>query len=98
MGIGLVPSSSISAIIPFQHQSLIDLYALFLATALPILPAVASPFPATDEVVGKAATALKPINVLDFEAATGVQRRAAEDFSNLDLNTQAQLVYGRPGG
>ncbi|KAL8649240.1 MAG: hypothetical protein Q9210_004516 [Variospora velana] len=72
-------------------------YALFLATALPILPALASPFPATDEVVGKAATALKPINVLDFEAATGVQRRAAEDFFNLDLSTQAQLIYGRPG-
>ncbi|KAL8967303.1 MAG: hypothetical protein Q9197_005503 [Variospora fuerteventurae] len=72
-------------------------YALFLATALPILPALASPFPANDEVFGKAATALKPINVLDFEAATGVQRRAAEGFSNLDLSTQAQLIYGRPG-
>lgn len=73
-------------------------YASFLAATLPILPALASPFPAADKVVGKAATALKPINVLDFEAAAGVQRRAAEHFSNLDLNAQAQLVYGRPGG
>ncbi|KAL8687877.1 MAG: hypothetical protein Q9218_006073 [Villophora microphyllina] len=43
------------------------------------------------------ATALKPINILDFEAATGIQRRAAEDFSHLDLKTQAELIYGRPG-
>ncbi|KAL8957970.1 MAG: hypothetical protein Q9193_004880, partial [Seirophora villosa] len=72
-------------------------YAFFLAAAIPILPILGFPLSADDTVVGKAATALKPINVLDFEAATGIQRRVAEDFSNLNLSTQAQLIYGRPG-
>lgn len=72
-------------------------YALVLAAATSLLPSLAWSSP--DEfVVGPAATALKPININDFEAATGVQRRAAEDFSHLDLSTQAQLIYGRPGG
>ncbi|KAL8832721.1 MAG: hypothetical protein Q9170_004765 [Blastenia crenularia] len=46
---------------------------------------------------GHSAATLKPININDFEAATGVQRRAVEDFGHLDLSTQAQLIYGRPG-
>lgn len=41
---------------------------------------------------------LKPINVADFESAFGVQRRAAQQLSSLDLQTQEQLIYGRPGG
>ncbi|KAL8897321.1 MAG: hypothetical protein Q9207_007269 [Kuettlingeria erythrocarpa] len=71
-------------------------YALLLAAATSLLPSLAWSSP-DDFVVGPAATALKPININDFEAATGVQRRAAEDFSHLDLSTQAQLIYGRPG-
>lgn len=41
---------------------------------------------------------LSPINIRDFEAAAGIQRRASEDFSDLDPATQARLIYGRPGG
>lgn len=41
---------------------------------------------------------LKPINVGDFEIATGIQRRDTADFSHLHLKTQAQLIYGQPGG
>ena len=40
---------------------------------------------------------MKPINVRDFEHATGMRRRAVDDFSDLDLQTQTQLIYGRPG-
>lgn len=40
---------------------------------------------------------MKPINVRDFEHATGMRRRAIDDFSDLDLQTQTQLLYGRPG-
>ena len=40
---------------------------------------------------------LKPIHVADFESSFGIQRRTAEDFSDLNLKTQEQLVYGRPG-
>ena len=41
---------------------------------------------------------LSPINIKDFEAAAGIQRRASEDFSDLDPATQARLIYGQPGG
>ena len=41
---------------------------------------------------------LHPINVRHYEAATGLRRREDEDFSDLDPNTQSQLIYGRPGG
>ncbi|KAI4278080.1 MAG: hypothetical protein L6R38_005321, partial [Xanthoria sp. 2 TBL-2021] len=66
----------------------------FAASLFPFFGLSAAP----DEiVVGTTATALKPININDFEVATGIHRRAAEDFSHLDPNTQAQLIYGRPG-
>ena len=73
-------------------------YTLLLAAATSFLPTLGSSSPVDEVVVGHTATALKPINIDDFEAATGVYRRAAEDFSRLDLETQAQLIYGRPGG
>lgn len=41
---------------------------------------------------------LSPINIRDFESTVGIQRRASEDFSDLDPATQARLIYGRPGG
>ncbi|KAL9577879.1 MAG: hypothetical protein Q9212_006082 [Teloschistes hypoglaucus] len=69
---------------------------LSLAAALSLFPFLGLSLPA-ENATGNPAPALKPINVLDFEAATGIQRRAAEDFSHLDLKTQAELIYGRPG-
>lgn len=41
---------------------------------------------------------LHPINLRSYEAAMGLQRRSGEDFTDLDLSTQSQLIYGRPGG
>lgn len=73
-------------------------YALCLAAAIQILPVFGQSPSSGEKQIGNPATALKPININDFLAATGVHRRAAEDFSHLDLSTQAQLVYGRPGG
>ena len=69
-------------------------HARHLAFALSLFPFFGL---STTKVVETTATALKPININDFEAATGVQRRAAVDFSRLDPSTQAQLIYGRPG-
>ena len=40
---------------------------------------------------------LRPISISDYEAAIGLQRRSSEDFSNLDLQTQSELIYGSPG-
>ena len=42
---------------------------------------------------------LRPIAIRDFEEATGLERRDdKEDFSDLDPKTQAELIYGTPGG
>ena len=50
------------------------------------------------ENVPKSSALLLPINVRQYEAATGLQRRDDNDFSDLDPDTQSQLIYGRPGG
>ncbi|KAI4099484.1 MAG: hypothetical protein LQ339_005911 [Xanthoria mediterranea] len=70
---------------------------LHLATVISLFPFLGLSAAPHEIVVGTTATALKPINIHDFEAATGVRRRAADDFSHLDPNIQAQLIYGRPG-
>ena len=43
-------------------------------------------------------TVLRPINVNEYEIATGLQRRGSEDFSDLSPQTQAELIYGSPAG
>lgn len=43
-------------------------------------------------------TPLRPINIVNYEAALGLQRRDTEDFSDLNLQTQSELIYGSPGG
>ncbi|KAL9039897.1 MAG: hypothetical protein Q9180_002252 [Flavoplaca navasiana] len=40
---------------------------------------------------------LHPIHLRDYESAIGLHRRAEDDFSQLDLRSQEQLIYGRPG-
>lgn len=40
---------------------------------------------------------LRPIGIRDYEAAVGLQRRDSEEFSDLNLETQSQLIYGSPG-
>ena len=50
------------------------------------------------ENVQKGPALLLPINVRQYEAATGLRRRDDTDFSDLDPGTQSQLIYGRPGG
>ena len=50
------------------------------------------------ETVSEGPAVLSPINVRHYEAATGMRRRDDQDFSDLDPNTQSQLIYGRPGG
>ena len=62
------------------------------------LPASASPFPLHPRVPGSQGTVLHPIASRDLGTAAGLQRRASEDFSNLDLQTQSQLIYGNAGG
>ena len=43
-------------------------------------------------------TVLKPVNVIEYETAIGLQRRDSEDFSDLSPQTQAELIYGSPAG
>ena len=62
------------------------------------LPASASPSALLPSVPSSQGTVLRPIASRDLGAAAGLQRRASEDFSNLDLQTQSQLIYGNAGG
>ena len=41
---------------------------------------------------------LRPINIVEYEASMGLQRRDSNDLSVLDPQRQSQLVYGSPGG
>ena len=50
------------------------------------------------DTVSEGPSVLFPINVRHYEAATGLRQRDDQDFSDLDPNTQSQLIYGRPGG
>ncbi len=72
-----------------------NLSATLLAVALSILAFSA---PGHAEATSGGPAVLHPINVRQYEAATGLRRRDDEDFSDLDPNTQSQLIYGRPGG
>ena len=40
---------------------------------------------------------LRPIHIDDYEAAIGIHRRSSEEFSNLNLETQSELIHGSPG-
>ncbi len=42
-------------------------------------------------------TRLRPIRIGNHEATIGLQSRSSEAFSNLDLQTQSELIYGSPG-
>ena len=69
--------------------------AALLAVML-ALPAFSHSGPS--EIVLEGPAVLHPINLRHYEAATGLRRREDQDFSDLDPNTQSQLIYGRPGG
>ena len=70
-------------------------FAALLAVVLAI-PAFSHTGPSETVIDGPAV--LHPINLRHYEAATGLRRREDQDFSDLDPNTQSQLIYGRPGG
>lgn len=77
-----------------QRSLLSVLQALAVVSLASALPSPAIPYSPS-----KQGTTLHPIAIRDFEAATGLQRRdQSEDFSDLTLQTQSQLIYGSPGG
>lgn len=39
---------------------------------------------------------LSPIKLSDWEAATGIHRRASDEYSHLKPNDKARLLFGRP--
>ncbi|MCJ1458011.1 hypothetical protein MMC28_008380 [Mycoblastus sanguinarius] len=78
-----------------MHRSLFSVLSA-LAIALPISASLSSAVeqrsPSTQ------ATRLRPISIRNYEEAMGIQRRDnSEDFSDLDLQTQSELIYGTPG-
>ncbi len=75
-----------------MHSSLFTMLSA-LAIALPVSTSL------SPRVPNSQGATLRPIAIRDFEAATGLQRReASDDFSDLDTRTQAELIYGTPGG
>lgn len=78
-----------------MYRSLaLALQALAVVSLAYALPSPAIPYSPTNQ-----GTTLRPIAIRDFEAATGLQRREqTEDFSDLSLQTQLQLIYGSLGG
>ena len=72
-------------------------FAALLAALAFSVPALAFPNPLVPAPVDDGSVRLQPIKIADFENAVGLQRRSAEEFSDLDLKTQSQLIYGRPG-
>ena len=69
-------------------------FALLLAEAALLQDAFCSQNIAT----AQDSSVLRPINLRDYESATGLRRRSEEYFSDLDPSAQSQLIYGRPGG
>ena len=61
------------------------------------LPSLCLPGPVASPPASEKPESLKPIRVANFESAFGIQRRATQDLSDLNLQTQEQLIYGRPG-
>ena len=57
-------------------------------------------FPSTNLSVHQDVQPMKllAINANHYEAAMGLQRRDAEDFSSLSPQEQSQLIYGSPVG
>ncbi len=43
-------------------------------------------------------TTLHPINILNYEASMGLQRRASNDLSVMDPQNKTHLVYGNTDG
>ena len=78
-----------------MHQSLFSALTT-LAVALPIS---ANFLPAVERSADLEPTRLRPISIRNYEAAAGLGRRDnSENFSDLDLQTQSDLIYGSPGG
>ena len=74
------------------------MYARLWIPVLAIVLVTSRVHPGNAETVPKGPALLLPINVRQYEAATGLRRRDENDFSDLDPATQSQLIYGRPGG
>jgi len=62
-----------------------------------VLAVCASPASLLEQPRSVTSTILRPIKVGKDEAAIGLQRRSSEVFSDLDLQTQSELIYGSPG-
>ncbi|KAL8787172.1 MAG: hypothetical protein Q9213_002388 [Squamulea squamosa] len=73
-----------------------QIFPSLLLAAAALFPALCHAGP-LDSAAADGPLTLYPINFQDYEKAVGLRRRAKEDFSHLDPETQAQLIYGRPG-
>ena len=88
--------STLTSYLPFSVAIMRFGTLLSLLTALTlILPSLSFPSPPSRSREAYSSSKLKPISVDNYDMATGVHRRSANDFSNLDLQTHSELLYGR---
>lgn len=62
-----------------------------------VFPVVTSLSAAQQASAPPEGTTLRPINIVEYEASMGLQRRDSNDLSVLEPQSQSQLVYGSPG-
>ena len=63
-----------------------------------IAPVFTASDPAPQSSSSQLRTILHPINILDYEASIGLQRRDDSHLSGLNPQNQSQLVYGSLAG
>lgn len=63
-----------------------------------VLTTYASPYTEPGYPQSVPSKRLRPISINDYEASIGLQRRSSKDFSDLDLQTQSELIYRSAGG
>lgn len=62
------------------------------------LSVLGSSIPTDQRSTASSGVTLKPISIRNYESAMGLRRRSSENFADLDLETQSQLIYGSGGG
>lgn len=76
-----------------HHFSVTSLSVLALIS--PVITSLTTPAQIPPPQQG---TTLRPINIFDYEASMGLQRRGSNDLSLLDPQNKADLVYGSTTG
>ena len=79
---------------PLSSTAMHRFSAASLGVLALISPALATANALSQASPSKPGTTLRPINIADYEASMGLQRRDSNDLSLLNPQNQSELVYG----